>query len=392
MFEFSNAKSKSQLPKSSRAAAVKSAPIAPNPQNLSSLAVPLSPLQQLDNSIEFPISGLPMPGIVQNEGSSAITSGSLAQPGTDPMTLATELHNRWSDYLNTDRPKLAAAHAGIIKWLLGEDPDRFEAMTPEQREIAEQAMDYRYRILKDRYLGMSQEKAYRNLLQRLGGVFVLRSKIKTWIALSRDRQRSVVEVLQEILQEMLQNDSYMQQQIAWIAQSTNDLRLRNALVLASLEEYCLRPIRNQPLLACRFINYLRRSQRGGMTNVPSAEFIRLVSEEIAPDDSEGSVSLLDNQAIADYQEAQTLAEQQELRHAVVRRLVAYLEEKDDPLAVQWLELYLQGKSQESIAVDLDIPIKKVYRLREKVTYHALNVFGAKKQAALVSEWLGKQEA
>jgi DNA-directed RNA polymerase specialized sigma24 family protein len=230
------------------------------------------------------------------------------------------------------------------------------------------------------------------LLQRLGGVFVLRSKIKTWIALSRDRQRSVVEVLQEILQEMLQNDSYMQQQIAWIAQSTHDLRLRNALVLASLEEYCLRPIRNQPLLACRFINYLRRSQRGGMTNVPSAEFIRLVSEEIAPDDSEGSVSLLDNQAVADYQEAQTLAEQQELRHAVVRRLVAYLEEKVDPLAVEWLELYLQGKSQESIAVDLDIPIKQVYRLREKVTYHALNVFGSKKQAELVSEWLGKKEA
>jgi hypothetical protein len=315
----------------------------------------------------------------------------LIQEGTHSMTLAEELQNNWATQLSHELPSTIAP-AGIIKWLIGEDPDRFESFTPEQRDIAQQAMDYRYRILKERYLGMSQEKAYRNLLQRLGGVFVLRNKIKTWISLSRDRQRSVVEVLQEILQEMLQNDSYMLQQIAWIAQVTDDVRLRNALVLATLEEYCLRPIRNQPLLACRFINYLRRSQRGGMTNVPTAEFIRLVSEEIAPDDNEGSVSLLDNKAVAAYQEEQALLEQQELRQAVVRRLSSYLEEKVEPMAAQWLHLYLQGKSQETIAQDLEIPIKQVYRLREKVSYHALKVFASKKQVELVSEWLGQAGA
>jgi DNA-directed RNA polymerase specialized sigma24 family protein len=307
-----------------------------------------------------------------------------------PMTVAEELQNTWYERLKQDLPN-PALHAGITQWLMGEDPDRLATLSRDQLAINHQAMDYRYRILKERYLGMSQERAYRNLMQRLSSVFVLRSKIATWISLSRDRQRSVVEVLQEIIQEMLQNDRYMQQQIAWIAEASHDLRLRNALVLASLEEYCLRPIRNQPLLACRFINYLRRSQRGGMTNVPNAEFIRLVSEEIAPDDNEGSISLLDNHAVADYQEAQDLAEQLELRQAVVRKLAAYLEEKVEPMAATWLHLYLEGKSQEAIALSLDIPIQKVYRLREKVSYHALKVFAIKRQSDLVNEWLNRPE-
>jgi len=51
----------------------------------------------------------------------------------------------------------------------------------------------------------------------------------------------------------------------WIAEVTSDLRLRNAMLFASTEEYCLRPVRNQPLIVHRFVNYLRRTQRGGLT-------------------------------------------------------------------------------------------------------------------------------
>jgi DNA-directed RNA polymerase specialized sigma24 family protein len=160
-------------------------------------------------------------------------------------------------------------------------------------------------------------------------------------------------------------------------------------VLTTVEEYCLRPIRNQPLLVYRFVNYLRRSQRGGMTQVPAADFIRLVSEEIAPDDTDGSVSLLDGQALADYQEEQAQAQQQELRSALTQKFSAYLTEKVDPLAAEWLTLYLQGRSQEAIAAALDMPIKQVYRLREKVNYHAVRVFAPKQQRELVSEWLGR---
>jgi hypothetical protein len=306
--------------------------------------------------------------------------------GNPPMRLVEELSNNWSTKLQQEISQ-TPLHDPIVQWLIGDDQGRFDQLTPDQRKIAQQAMDYRYRILCERYLGMSQERAYRNLIQRLSSVFVLRNKIKTWISLSRDRQRSVVEVLQEVLQELLQQDNYMQQQINWISQCTDDRRLRNMLVLASLEEYCLRPIRNQPLLTYRFVNYLRRSQRGGMTQVPSAEFIRLVSEEIGQDDEQGSVSLLDNRAVADYQEAQQQLEQQELRQSIVRQLAAYLEEKVDPMAATWLQLYLQGITQEAIADRMNIPIKQVYRLREKVSYHALKVFSAKHNPELVAEWL-----
>jgi len=310
---------------------------------------------------------------------------------TRAKDLVEELGQDWRSQLTADLPTYPpATHESIVMWLLGENTARFNELTPDQRKVARQAMDYRYRILCQRYLGMPPERAYKQLIQRLSSLFLIRNKIRTWIALSRDRQRSVVDVLQEVIQELLQNDTYMQQQTLWIARCTPDLRLRNALLLAALEEYCLRPIRNQPLLAYRFVNYLRRSQRGGMTQVPANDFIRLVSEEIAPDDSENSISLLDSEAIAQYQDAQSAQELQELRQAVIQRFEAYLTEKLGPVAAQWLHYYLEGQSQEAIAQSLGIPVKQVYRLREKINYHAVRVFASKTQSDLVISWLGRR--
>lgn len=308
----------------------------------------------------------------------------------EEMTLAEEFSEEWRSRLAAEIPEYSSGmRESIVRWLVGEDASRFETLTPAQRQIVEQAMDYRYRILRQRYLGMSPERAYKGLIQRLSNLFLIRNKIRTWIALSRDRQRTVVDVLQEVIQELLQNDRYMQQQVTWIAQCTRDVRLRNALLLASTEEYCLRPIRNQPLLCYRFVNYLRRSQKGGMTQVPADDFIRLVSQEVGPDDAEGSVSLLDSQAIAQYQDEQAAEEQQDLRNSVQQRFEAYLlEKKVDPQAVEWLRLYLQGQSQEAIAKALNLNVKQVYRLREKVSYHATRVFASKTQPELVSTWLG----
>lgn len=306
------------------------------------------------------------------------------------MALADELEQEWRSRLSLELPQQATEQQeGILQWLLGDDRSRLAGLSPEQRHIVEQAIDYRYRILKQRYLDMPPERAYKSLIQRLSNLFLIRNKIRTWIALSRDRQRTVVDVLQEIIQELLQNDTYMQQQVMWISQCTDNPRLRNALLLASAEEYCLRPIRNQPLLCYRFVNYLRRSQKGGMTQVPSEQFVRLVSEEISPDETEGSVSLLDNQAVTRYQDEQSTAEQQELRQAVQQQFEDYLVEKVDPKAAVWLRLYLQGRSQEAIAQALDMEVKQVYRLREKIIYHATKVFAAKHQTTLVNEWLGK---
>jgi DNA-binding CsgD family transcriptional regulator len=301
---------------------------------------------------------------------------------------AEKLTQYWRQRLAAECPEQSeASRESIIFWLLGSNSQRFDLLNSKELDIAKQAMEYRYRILRQRYLGIARERAYRNLITRLGSLVTLRNKIQTWISLSRDRQRSVVDVLQEVLQELLQGDNYMQQQMACIAEFTTDARLHNSLLFASMEEYCLRPVRNQPLLAYRFVNYLRRTQRGGLTQVPGSDLIRLVSEEILTDDNDNRVNLADNQAIAEYQEAQQIEEQQVLRNAVKQEFETYLQENLGQDAVEWLRLYLQGKSQDEIAKKLSKPIKEIYRLREKISYHAVRVFAVKGKPELVDNWL-----
>ncbi|MTJ06365.1 MULTISPECIES: HetZ-related protein 2 [unclassified Anabaena] len=300
----------------------------------------------------------------------------------------TTLAQYWQQRLATECPEQSqATRQSILTWLLGVDLERFNLLNPKELEIAKQAMEYRWRILHKRYLGMSRERAYRQLISRLGSVVTIRNKIQTWVALSRDRQRSVIDVLQEVLQELLQSDSYMQQQMAQIAKLTPDKRLRDTLLFASIEEYCLRPVRNQPILMYRFVNYLRRIQRGGLTQVPTSELVKLVSEEVLAENNDNPVSLVDNQAIAQYQETQQLEEQQATRQIVQQEFEQYLLENIGQQAVDWLRLYLQGKSQEEIAKQLNKPIKEVYRLREKLSYHAVRVFAIKGQPELVDNWL-----
>lgn len=300
--------------------------------------------------------------------------------------LAQQILIEWKSRLATDIPEQSAeTRDSIAYWLLGEDPSRFDDLTLAQRRIAEQAMDYRYKILRQRYLGISPERAYRKLIQRLSSLFLIRNKIRTWIALSRDRERTVTDVLQEVIQELLQSDAYIQQQIRWISECTNNPRLRNSLLLASIEEYCLRPIRNQPLLVYRFVNYLRRSQREGITNVPAEDFTQLVSEEVIPDDPDDAstiVNLINAQIIA-YQSVEDGGEVPERSTTVQRQFEAYLIENVDPQAAEWLQLYLQGRSQESIARVLGKSVKEVYRLREKVNYHAVRVFASQSQPEAV---------
>ncbi|AKG20850.1 HetZ-related protein 2 [Calothrix sp. 336/3] len=301
---------------------------------------------------------------------------------------AQKLKLYWQKRLETECPEqTVTTRESIVCWLLGSDVNRFETLDKKELEIARDAMEYRWRILQQRYLGKGRETAYRNLMNRLGSMATLRCKIQTWVSLSRDRQRSVLDVLQEVIQELLQNDNYMQQQMAFVAQVTRDARLNNALLFAATEEYCLRPVRNQPLLVYRFVNYLRRTQRGGLTQVPTKDMVRLVSEEILSDDNDNRVNLVDTQAIADYQEAQEQEEQQTLRNAVKEEFETYLEENLGEEAVLWLRMYLQGKTQDAIAKKLNKPIKEVYRLREKISYHAVRVFAIKDKPELVESWL-----
>ena len=302
-------------------------------------------------------------------------------------TTIDKIATQWETRIATEcSGQNATTQTSILNWLLGADPDRLELLDAEHVRIADRAMDYRWRILLQRYLGLSPERAYKNLMQRLGGLAVLRDKIRAWLTLSNDRQRQVVDVLQEVIQELLQSDKYIQQQIAWIGQCTKNPRLRDALLFASIEEYCLRPVRNQPLLAHRFVNYLRRSQKGGVTNVPQSDLVKIVSDEIIGD-SDSTLSLLDRQAQENYHQQQEWEETQITRDRVKGTLRNYLSENVSPEAGIWLDLYLQGKTPESIAIALKMDIKQVYRLREKINYHALKVFAIKAEPELVSQWL-----
>ena len=305
------------------------------------------------------------------------------------MALVETLREEWKTRIQSDCAGYSPmVHGGILNWLMGKDESLLNQVDSAHLQVICQGMDFRYRILLQRYLGVSPDRAYRQLMQRLGSLVMVRNKIKAWVAVSRDRQRSVLDVLQEIIQEMLHSDRYMQQQSAWITQCTNNLRLRNALLLTSLEEYCLRPIRNQPLLSFRFVNYLRRTERGGLTQVPAGDLIRIVSEEFSTDEGETTVSLIDYQAVTVYQDGQVWEEQQAQRLTVVSEFITYLEQHVDATAAQWLKLYLNGLSQEAIAHQLGMDIKQVYRLREKVGYHAVNVFAVKVKPELVTQWLG----
>lgn len=302
-------------------------------------------------------------------------------------TTIDKIATQWETRIATEcSGQNATTQTSILNWLLGADPERLELLDTEHVRIADRAMDYRWRILLQRYLGLSPERAYKNLMQRLGGLAVLRDKIRAWLTLSNDRQRQVVDVLQEVIQELLQSDKYIQQQIAWIGQCTKNPRLRDALLFASIEEYCLRPVRNQPLLAHRFVNYLRRSQKGGVTNVPQSDLVKIVSDEIIGD-SDSTLSLLDKQAQENYHQQQEWEETQITRDRVKGTLRNYLIENVSPEAGIWLDLYLQGKTPESIAIALKMDIKQVYRLREKINYHTLKVFAIKAEPELVSQWL-----
>jgi DNA-binding NarL/FixJ family response regulator len=304
------------------------------------------------------------------------------------MTAVDNITQTWSERLTADLPQESMnARQSLLVWLLGPNPERFNDVSKDDLKILTHAIDYRYRILQQRYWNVSPDKAYQHLIRRLSSLFLIRSKVRTWIALSRDRRRTVTDVLQEVIQEMLQSDRYLREQGRWIGECSPREQIRNLLMLATIEEYCMRPIRNQPLLVYRFVNYLRRSQKGGMTQVPTGELIRLISEEVGTENSDSSMSLLDIDAAAQYESREQAEEEQVLREQVKKSFSNYLLETLDATATQWLELHLQGFTQEAIAQQLQLSTREAYRLREKIRYHAIKVFTLKEQPDLVLSWL-----
>ncbi|PLZ80272.1 hypothetical protein CBP16_13645, partial [Fischerella thermalis WC217] len=78
------------------------------------------------------------------------------------LTMASEadkVAQFWHKRLENECPGQTTANKeSIVRWLLGSNQERFE--DPKQLDIAKQAMEYRWKILNQRYLGKSREAAY----------------------------------------------------------------------------------------------------------------------------------------------------------------------------------------------------------------------------------------
>jgi hypothetical protein len=172
-----------------------------------------------------------------------------------------EIEKIWLSRLSEDHLQQSQQERdSIVRWLLGEARENWDHLSAEQQETDKQSFNRRYQILKQRYLHVAATQAYRHLVNRLSSVVVLQYDLQNWIAANRDGQRALLEIVQNVVQEMLNSDSYLRQQMSWIAQCTADETLRDRLLLASLEEYCLRPVQKHPLFIDRLIGHLRRHQ------------------------------------------------------------------------------------------------------------------------------------
>jgi hypothetical protein len=144
----------------------------------------------------------------------------------------------WHSRLLKDYPDLnGEKRQSIIRWLLGKNLDGFDKLTPRQLAIAQQMMDYRYQILQQRYLEVEPRQAYCNLINRLGLLVMLCPKIRTWISGGQKRQKAVVHLIRETVEQILKGDRDLQQQTIWIKQFTQDSELRNALLLSLTKSY-----------------------------------------------------------------------------------------------------------------------------------------------------------
>jgi hypothetical protein len=171
--------------------------------------------------------------------------------------IADELGLIWQARLLREYPQQTSENRqSIARWLLGENLTELERATPNEIAIFTRQLDRRYKILQKRYLGRESVSAYRHLIDRLSLLMISHSRSRSWILSGRDRPKAVLQLIEKVVRELLTGDRYIQDQLVSIARCTQDRQLRNALLLASIEEYCYRSIKDKPLLIHRAIDML----------------------------------------------------------------------------------------------------------------------------------------
>lgn len=274
---------------------------------------------------------------------------------------ANTLRAAWQFRLSVDYPQQKKEQQGIVSWLLGEDWQRFEYLSPATRAIAYQHLDYRYGILRQRYLDVEPKIAYSRLVQRLRAL-VIPPRMKSWAAHSCERQQEVAALIYKTISTVLLEASYIKKQKAWIEQCTSSFSLRNALLLASLEEYALQPIGNRPRIVYCTLAVLQQQKQA------SKDLFCLLSEEM-------NLAEIDIQAISK-QETLDWEQQQTQRIALQQAFERYLTAEVGELATRWLRLHLQGHPQRAIAATLHLTEQQIARLQEEVYHHARQWFNS----------------
>lgn len=155
-----------------------------------------------------------------------------------------QLQVNWDESIKRDSPQQSQEkRQEILQWLLNiVNNQELESDAINQR------LEYRYQILRKRYLTVDSHQGYRVLIIRLSSLMIRLPVANTWMKHSGISDKDMIRLLQKVIQEILEHNPHWQQQVKQIARWTSDNDLRNALVLASLEEYCLYPVDNQPLL------------------------------------------------------------------------------------------------------------------------------------------------
>ncbi len=164
------------------------------------------------------------------------------------------LQSGWRQRLLQELPQYNRKQRhSIVRWLLDNNHglQRNRQLTGEELTPINSRLEYRYRLLKERYLEMNYTEGYRSLISRLSAVTAQYCSVLL-IKNGQESQKVIINLIQQVVQELVKNDPYLQRRFERIAQETSDINLRESLSLATVEEYCLHPIKNKPL----FLNCL----------------------------------------------------------------------------------------------------------------------------------------
>ncbi len=130
-----------------------------------------------------------------------------------------------------------------------------------------QLINYRYRILKKRYLNKSPQGGYQSLIKRLSLIILKYPPIERKIRHSANHQQFILRLTGQVLEYMLNHEPEVQKTLDWIGQCTHNPDLRAAFVLASLEEYCCQSVNHQPLLLHCLRHFLEEQAAKNVINI-----------------------------------------------------------------------------------------------------------------------------